>query len=652
MCGIAGVFHYGALDRPVDRALLARMTRRLAHRGPDDEGYFVDGPLGLGHRRLAIVDLTDTGRQPMTTPDGRWTIAYNGELYDHARHRPKLEGRGVRFRGTSDTETLLHLLASEPADFLAGVRGIFAFAAWDRAERRLVLARDHLGVKQLYVHDDGRRVLFASEIKALLEAEDVTRELDPEALNQYLHFHTPLFERTFFRGIRQLKPAEVVSYDARGRRAQTYWAIRTFEERHEAPEQVVEELRETLGRVVQDQLLSDVPVGSFFSGGIDSTAIAATAKRLGRPLHCYGVHFTGEDVIDERPFQEAAARTLKLPLSLITLDGSQFADDVQRLMYFQDQPVIGAAMIPMFHVSKLAAGDVKVALGGQAADEIFGGYARYALTHPARVLASIVRQRLKPVRRGSASAVAPAVGGNLGKQLFEARTLRRLFNNARLLVDWKRGYFDNFAGVSERRWKSFLAPELVSRARAYETYEATVSASPATDPYDKVMHWDVQTYLPGLFQQDDRMSMANSLESRVPLADPLLVEFAFRCGPRLKMRDGASKWVLRQAVADVTPEFVLNRRKVGFDTPAARWMKTSQRDFVHDMLLSSRARSRGWLDGRRVESLLRDTSDSQWFDLAWKLLALETWASVHVDGRPPEIAASPPPLHSMQSLTL
>ncbi len=639
MCGIAGIFNYADPNRPIDRSLLERMTRSIAHRGPDAEGFHVEGPIGLGHRRLSIVDLTPTGAQPMRDDSGQCWITYNGEFYNHADFRPALAARHS-FRGTSDTETLLYLLRERGPAALAGAMGIFGFAYWDSKRQELVLARDHLGVKQVYFHDDGERVLFASEMKALLQCPEVPRELDPEALNQYLHFHTPLFERTFFRGIQVVRPGEYVTVDRRGLHRRTYWSLDSFAQADGDPETRVRALREHLTKVVSDQLMSDVPVGAFFSGGIDSSAVASFAKRAGRPPRCFGIHFSRQGVIDERPFQEAAAKALGLELELASLDGSSFPEDLRRAIYHQDEPVIGAAMLPMYHVSRLASRQVKVCLGGQAADEIFGGYARYALAHPARVLASWLRRKGSGARAAGAGELAQ-VGGNLRRQLADQKTLMRLAHAAKYAADWRLLYFETFAQVSEEAWRELIAEEgLVSRDVARETFLDTVARSPARDPGDKVMHWDLQTYLPGLFQQDDRMSMANSLESRVPLADPRLVAFAFDCGYDLKFRDGASKWILRQAVADVIPREVLTRRKAGFDTPAANWMKGAHADFVRDTVLSRRARQRGLWNPKGVERLLEDMGRQSWFDAAWKVLCVETWAQTFLDAAPP-IAAVP-----------
>jgi asparagine synthase (glutamine-hydrolysing) len=634
MCGIAGIFHYGEPERPVDRALLERMTRALLHRGPDGEGYHLDGPVGLGHRRLAIVDLSPTGSQPMSSDDGQLFVTYNGELYNHRDFRPLLEAKR-RFRGTSDTETLVNLLAERGKAALEDLVGIFAFAAWDAREKSLLLVRDMLGVKQLYFHDDGRRVAFASEVKALLELGDVPSDVDPEGVNQYLHFHTPLFERTFFQGIRQLRPGQWLEFRARrAPRSGTYFRVEDFRPLDGDLGKNVDDLREMLERVVRDQLMSDVPVGAFLSGGIDSSAVAAYAVRSGTRPRCFGVHFSDQGVIDERPYQEAVAKTLGVELELVTLDGSTFPSDMARLLASQDMPLIGPAMIPMSAVSELAARRVKVCMGGQAADEIFGGYARYALSEPLAALRNWMSAR------GGPRSNVGTNGGNLRKQLLEKNTLFRLARTAMQAGDWRSLYFNNFAKVAEKDWLALLDRELVSRESCWRSFTDTIESSPAPSASARAMHWDMQTYLPGLFSQDDRMSMRHSLESRVPLADPRLVKLAFRVPFDQKFRGGSSKWLLRQAVSDVLPADVLNRRKVGFDTPAERWMRETHRDFVHDTLLSDRARQRGWFHPNGIRALLERPTSTYWFDRAWKLLCIEVWARSVLDARREAAASS------------
>lgn len=629
MCGIAGIFHYSDPGHPVDRGLLARMTRVLSHRGPDAEGFHVQPGLGLGHRRLSIVDLSPTGAQPMPNDDGSCWIVYNGEFYNHREFRGPLEAQGYHFRGSSDTETMLRLMESDGPDALTGTAGIFAFAFWDSRRHALTLARDHLGVKQLYFHDDGRRIVFASEIKALLEDPSVPRDPDPEAINQYLHFHTPLFDRTFFRHVRQLRAGEYLRITRYGAYLKTYWSLDDFSKFTSSDTQLIDDLRHQLTQIVGEQLMSDVPVGSFFSGGIDSSAVAAFAAQNGTKPVCYGVHFSGQGVTDERPYQEAAAKALGLDLRLITMDGADFPDTFRRLLYHQDEPVIGAAMFPMSVVSRLASQDVKVCLGGQAADEIFGGYARYALGSPTHVLRSWYSGRRPAPDPFAPAPPEAAIGSNLAPQFAEGRTLYRLAKNLRHLVHWESRYFEHFAKVPESAWRSvFSAPEFCSRDNARRLFHEVVTRSPASRPMDKIMHWDMQTYLTGLFHQDDRMSMASSLESRVPFADPRLVRFAFRIDPDLRFHGGASKWILRRAVSNVLPSLILNRRKVGFDTPAESWTHL-HRDFVRDTLLSSRSLQRGFWNRQGLESLLA----SNQFDTLWKVLSIELWASIFLDSR-------------------
>ncbi len=636
MCGVAGIYNYGDRTRPIDSALLSRMTDTLAHRGPDGRGIHIQGPIGLGHRRLAIVDRSAAGHQPMLSANG-CVLSYNGEIYNHHRYRSRLQSKGVVFRGSSDTETLLNVLCRWGTDALEDLAGIFSLAFWDPIQHCLLLARDPLGVKQLYYHDDGQRILFASEIKALLQCSEIERRVNKEAVNQYLHFHTPLFEHTFFAGIHQLQPGEWMRVTATGGRKKTFWRLQSLAQHNQKSiESTVSDFQQEFAEIVSSQLMSDVPVGVFLSGGIDSSTVAAFAKKSGQRLPCFGVHFSDQGVVDERPYQESVAKALGLDLNLTTVDGSSFADDLHRLTYYQDQPVIGAALIPMYHVSKLAASQVTVCLGGQAADELFAGYARYALAHPAKVAASWLRRKMSTVLPGRTAQAAGGVGGNLTEQFLEFGTLARLWRAASKGRTWHARYFENFVRMDESVWLNVFDAELVSRSSARNTFMEHVTQQPTADPADRLLHWDMQTYLPGLFQQDDRMSMANSLESRVPFADPRLVRLAFSIPFSMKMRDGASKWILRKAVSEMLPSEILNRRKVGFDTPVERWMR-DHKSFVRETLCSQRARERGFMSMTGVESILNNIEHPYWFNITWKLLSVELWASVFIDNETPPL---------------
>jgi asparagine synthase (glutamine-hydrolysing) len=624
MCGIAGIYNYAEPDRPIDRQLLTAMTRALEHRGPDADGIHIDGPIGLGHRRLSIVDLSPTGAQPMPTQNRGGWIVYNGEFYNHSEFRTRLAQRGIRFRGSSDTETLLYVLHDLGPEALEHAAGIFGFAYWNTRKQELTLGRDPMGVKQVYYHDDGHRLLFASEIKAILVDPSVRREVDPKAVSEYLHFHTPIFERTFFHGIRQVRAGEYLTFNRYRSEARTYWKIGNFQKYDLDANQQVAELAQQINGVVKDQLMADVPVAAFFSGGIDSTAVAAFASGSGGLARCFGVHFANQGVIDERPYQEAAAKALGLNLQLTTLDGSTFPDDIRKLLYFQDQPVIGPAMFPMYAVSRLAASEFKVCLGGQASDEVFGGYARYALARPLSVLRNWFAE--------STGQHVNQVGGNLSKQLAQRKNLSRLIRNARNLTDWQARYFESFAKVPLPLWRQLFDNEdLFDRQHCRLQFEEETNLSAATDPADKIMEWDVRTYLTGLFQQDDRMSMAVSLESRVPLADPRLVRHAFRIPYDLKFRRGATKWVLREAIADIVPEMVLNRVKVGFDTPVEAWMRGKHAGFVRETLLSKSSLERGFWCPKGMRHLIDHADSAFWLDRIWKALSIEVWANLFLD---------------------
>jgi asparagine synthase (glutamine-hydrolysing) len=627
MCGIAGIYNYAEPDRPIDRPLLERMTDALAHRGPDARGVHIDGPIGLGHRRLSIVDLSATGAQPMRSHEGSHWIIYNGELYNHREFREELQSRGVRFQGSSDTETLLYLMAEHGPQALERAAGIFGFAFWDKLARQLTLARDPLGVKQVYYHDDGRRIVFASEIKALLMDPSVHRDVDPLAVSEYLHFHTPVFERTFFKGIRQVRAGEYVTFGRYRSEARTYWRIDDFDKYRLSTDEQVTDLAGRIDQVVGDQLMADVPVAAFLSGGIDSTAVAAFASRKGNLARCFGVHFANQGVIDERPYQETAAKALGLDLHLTTLDGATLPEDFRKLLHFQDQPVIGPAMFPMYAVSRLAAQNFKVCLGGQASDEVFGGYARYALARPLTVIGNWFAQ--------PSGQHAHQVGGNLSKQLAQRKNLSRLLRNLGNVRNWQSRYFESCAKVPLSLWRQLMAAdELCDRDHCRRMFEEETNLSAATDPADKIMQWDVRTYLTGLFQQDDRMSMAVSLESRVPLADPRLVKHAFKIPYDLKFRRGATKWILREAIADVVPEMVLNRVKVGFDTPVEAWMRGRHAGFVRETLLSTTARHRGFWNEKGIAGLLDHPDSSFWLDRIWKALSIEIWAQTFLDRSP------------------
>jgi len=624
MCGVAGVFNYR--DRqPVDEKLLDRMTDLLAYRGPDGRGTFIDGHVGLGHRRLAIVDLSDAGKQPMQCDGGQVVISYNGETYNHMELRPELESDGVRFRGHSDTETIIHLYAKFGAAAFAKLTGIFAFALWDQRQQALYLVRDPLGVKQIYYWTDDRSLLFASEAKAVLLQRNVGREADIEAIGEYLHFHTTVQEKTFFSGIRVVLPGELLRIDGRGVQRWRYTSGDDYSPLELPQREAAQLVERTLSSVIRSQLMSDVPVGCFVSGGIDSSIVANYASRFisSGQMSGFGCYYRGSGVLDEEPYAKEAARAAGVELKSVHPTGDDFNALFARALWHQDEPKIGAAMLSMWKVAQLAARDVKVCLGGQGADELFGGYARYALARPVQLIAGAVRNRLTSSHASSAT---------VHRQVSRGDNRRRLLKLINPFHGWRRRYFDTLAQISRRRLRSLFNEEKVyDRGRYRERFNDIVERCASSDPMDRVMYWDRVAYLPGLFVQDDRMSMAHGLETRVPFADPRVVRMALRIPNQWKMNGFTSKWILKQALHDVLPAWVINRQKAGFDTPIGKWCAGSGYELVRDLLGGRVTKERGLFNTRAALELLERPVQGVAETIVWKLINIEQWFRLFID---------------------
>lgn len=628
MCGIAGIFNYRS-GEAVDRSLLDEMTDLLAHRGPNGRDVYVDGVLGLGHRRLAIVDLSDAGKQPMATADGRVVITYNGEAYNHASLRPALEADGVRFRGHCDAETIIYHYAKRGPDAFADLAGIFGFALWDARQRALYIVRDPLGVKQVYYWTDGERFAFASEAKALLLHPRVKREPDLEAIGEYVHFHSTTGHGTFFRDIRLLPPGHFLRVDANGIVEQRYAPADDYSPLDLSQRDTTDLLQRTIAGVVDSQLMSDVPVGCFMSGGIDSSVVAKYSRDFipGGRLSGFGCYYTGENVVNEEPYARAVSEALDVSLRVTYPQASDFTSLFERALWHQDEPKIGAAMISMWKVAELAAREVTVCLGGQAADEMFGGYPRYATAAPLRILAAQARNSLASRRGG----IAPTVQ----KQITKGNNAARLLRLLNPMYGWRRRYFDAVAQIPDAILRSVITDSVINdRKRYFATFNRVVDECPSSDPIDRVMYWDRVVYLPGLFVQDDRMSMAHSLETRVPLADPRLVRLALRIPNHWKLNGLASKWILKQALRGVIPDWVINRQKAGFETPVRLWFAGQGREMTGDLLAGERTRQRGLFDTAKTAELLNGVTAMREV-MIWKLINIEQWFRTFID-TPPE----------------
>jgi len=630
MCGICGILQRDPAE-PVDAARLRRMTETLRHRGPDGEGVHVDGPLGLGHRRLSIIDLSDAGRQPMSTPDGRLWIILNGEIYNYKELRADLETRGHAFQSQSDTEVLLRLYLDEGPDCLKKLIGMFAFAVWDTSARRLFLARDHFGIKPLYYTATPSAFSFASEIKALVGANGIRAELDPASFADYVTFQFTLGEKTLFRGVRKLMPGHFLTIEPGSDPViRKYWDFSFEIDTRHSEADFQQRLRELLEDSVRLQLRADVPVGAHLSGGLDSTTVTALAAATGvRPFHTFSGGFADGPEFDETRYARLASAAAGSVHHEVFPTARDFVEWMPKLAYSMDEPAAGPGLFPQFAVSRLAAANVKVVMGGQGGDEIFGGYTRYLVAY----LEACVKGGIEGSQEKDHRYVVTfeSILPNL-QQLRGYEPMLRHFMAEGVFDSPERRYFRLIDRSAEVR--GALDAGAWSQAGGYSPFASFHEIFDAQECHaliNKMTRFDLKTLLPALLQVEDRTSMAVSLESRVPLLDHRIVELVASMPPMVKFKGGRSKHVFREVVADLVPAEIYHRRdKMGFPVPLNRWYHEEPvRGFVRDVLLGSAARTRGLITPGLVEAML--DGERQYGRGLWGLLNLELWAQTFLD---------------------
>jgi asparagine synthase (glutamine-hydrolysing) len=630
MCGIAGIVAADRL-RAEEVAALPRMRDVLAHRGPDAAGAWHDERAALGHRRLSIVDLA-AGGQPMANEDGSVWVVYNGEIYNHAELRPELEAAGHRYSTRSDTEAIIHAYEQWGDDCVHRFRGMFAFALWDQPRRRLLLARDRLGVKPLYwtLHRD--RLLFGSEIKALLESGLLERRANQAAIPELLGTRSLAGEETLFAGIRKLLPGHVLVFEGGRVAVSQYWDIPVRDRGRTAVRNAswVQEFRERLEQSVRLRLMADVPLGMFLSGGLDSSAIAAImARQVDRPIQTFSVAFR-ERAFSELDYSREVARAIRADAHEVVIGASEFFEALPRLVWHEDEPVAHPSSVPLYFVSQLARQHVKVVLTGEGSDELLAGYGRYPRALVNWKLGGIYA-RVMPdaLRDWFSSWVVPYVPGRIGR--YARRSFLAMEHSP------EAAFFDNFAAIRLRDQQHLLAETFASHATAARVYSESrryFDRHPEAPVLSRVLYADLKTYLVELLMKQDQMSMAASIESRVPFLDHHLVEYAADLPIEWKLSGLTTKRVLREAARDLLPASVLNRSKMGFPVPFALWTRGPWHGLVRDVLLDSRARNRGLTDPAAVRTLLDDhvTGKRDGADALWSLLNLELWYRTWIDG--------------------
>ena len=632
MCGIAGIVSAELLD-PGDRERVAQMRDVLTHRGPDDAGLFADGQAALGHRRLSIVDLA-AGHQPLANEDDSVWVVFNGEIYNHQSVRELLESAGHRYRTRSDTETIVHAYEEWGDESVQRLRGMFAFAIWDSVRRRLLLVRDRLGVKPLYWARVGNRLLFASEIKAILESGLVRPEANELALPELLGTRYLSGTETLFKGINRLQPGHVLVFEKGAVSIRQYWDIPAGQPSEElarlTDEQIVRRFRELLEESVRIRLMADVPLGMFLSGGLDSSAIAALmAGMIDRPLQTFSVAFK-QRAFSELDYARQVAQAIKADAHEIVIDDQDFFGALPRLIWHEDEPIAHPSSIPLYFVSALAREHVKVVLTGEGSDELLAGYGKYPRALANWRAGAAYALVPGPMRRWVANRLVPSVPGGVGR--YAARSFLGMPRTPEAM------FFDNFAAIGLRRQGVLLSSAFGQLATAERAYGPSRRYFDAPDGrstiLDRILYADMKTYLVELLMKQDQMSMAASIESRVPFLDHRLVEFASGLPARMKLRGLKTKWILREAVRNILPPAILTRKKMGFPVPFGVWMRGPWQDVARDVLLDPRSRQRGITDPRAVERLISahaaGTADGA--DAIWSLLNLELWYRTHIDG--------------------
>lgn len=628
MCGISGKFIYRE-EASIDAGLMQRMTRLLAHRGPDGDGHYVQGNVGLGHRRLSIIDLS-TGAQPLTNEDETVWIVFNGEIYNFQELRERLVKRGHVFRTKSDTEVIVHLYEDEGAECVQQLRGMFAFAIWDTKRRRLIVARDRVGIKPLYYFDDGHSLWFASELKAILADPTVRREVNVTGIRKFLAFNYLPGEETLFQGIYKLLPGHYLVAEASGVTTRCYWDLRFPEKRPPMSfDEAVDQLRELLGATVRDHMIADVPVGVLLSGGVDSSAITSLAvQATDKQIKTFTVGFDGDQVVDERPFARMVAEKFGTDHYDISISEDDFWSFLSSYVWHMEDPVCEPPAVALYYVSKLARNHVKVLLSGEGGDEAFAGYPNY----PNMLKLERIRAALGPLAR-PVGTVAARAGVWLGNE----RAHR--YGNAlgRPLADC---YYSRTSGPTsffQLRADEFFTPGFLTASRSLVPGRDIADLLKPAGKWgllDQMLYVDSKTWLPDdLLVKADKITMANSVELRVPLLDHVMMEFAASLPPHFKVGKGDTKRVLKATFAKLLPEDVLKRKKAGFPVPYGMWLRNGLKGRVEDVLLSDRATARGYFEKCEINRLLQTDSRSGRFGKEiFSLLVVELWHQAFVDG--------------------
>jgi asparagine synthase (glutamine-hydrolysing) len=609
-------------EATVSPTLVKAMADTIYHRGPDDEGYYVSGPIGLGFRRLSIIDL-QSGHQPVSNEDGTIQIIFNGEIYNYQELRVFLLSKGHVFKTHSDTEVIVHLYEELGPQCLEKLRGMFAFAIWDENTKTLFLARDRVGIKPLYYCLTDTSLVFASEIKAILADPSIHREIAPEMIDRFLTFLYMPGEETLLKGICKLAPGHYLLVRDGKVVIEQYWDLRFAEPTQSPSLKVAEtELLNLLAEAVELHMIADVPVGVLLSGGVDSTGVLSFAVRgTDKEISSFTVGFSGGGVADERPYARLAAETFGTQHHEMTITAKDFVAFLPKYVWHMEEPVCEPPAIALYYVSKLAKNYVKVLLSGEGGDEAFAGYSNYRNL----VWLERLKHRLSPLNG------AAARGLSLANAIFH---LPRVAKYVPLMNDRFPDYYYSRTSNPHRTTGNRLGTvyssdflQLIDREQALKPVRTLQAHVRDQNPLDAMLYIDTKTWLPDdLLIKADKMTMANSIELRVPLLDHKVLEFAASLPPNFKLRGTTTKFILKKALAQRIPKEIRDRKKTGFPVPYETWLRKDLKDVVWGVLTDRKTINRGFFRKDAVENLLRANSNgTDYSKEIFSLLSLELW---------------------------
>lgn len=628
MCGIVGVINK-SVKAEVALNLLSKMADKIAHRGPDDEHHFIDKNIGFYHKRLSIIDL-EHGRQPMQ--DDNLFIIFNGEIYNYLELKDDLKLKGYRFKTASDTEVILKAYREYGDCCVDKLNGMFAFLLYDKEKKQILVARDHFGIKPLYFFKSENHLMFASEIKALLAHPAVHASPDYCAIKEYLTFQYTLGQKTLYKNIFKVLPGHMMTINLNTFQLteKKYWEPNFKVDTDHTEAYFIDQLRYLLEDTVKIQLRSDVPLGTYLSGGMDSSLVSMLAARnLDGTIKTFTGAFHESKDFDETEYAREVASSINAQRFEIYPNSEQFVDCLPKLIYHLDEPVVGPGLFPQYMVSKLAKENVTVVLGGQGGDEIFGGYSRYIVAYLEQVLKGAIYETND---EGEHIVSLESIIPNL-PYLHRYIPMMTDFWMKGAFKDADRRYFDLLDRSSgDLKYFSSDFNDEFDKEEVFGTFQQIFNHPETKSYFNKMTHFDMFGSLPGLLQVEDRVSMAVSLESRVPLLDRRIVDLVSSMPPAMKFKGGEMKYILKRAIKGIVPDKIINRKdKMGFPVPLHLWAKNGAHDFINDTLTSKASKERGLYNKKKIKKLIN--SERPFGRELWGLLSLELWFTTFIDNQ-------------------